>query len=116
MPLRRDPVTGLVGVAYVDPKDNAYYKNPKKGDIRRAFSKHLDEERKEEIEQLNNLIASGKIDEATRPPPKFEISLDDQLIVQEFDSANAQDVGCYNARDRPRMWVGAHSERIKRMV
>jgi hypothetical protein len=66
MPMRRDPATGLVGRAYVDPTDNPYYKNPKTGDIRRAFLKHLDEERKEEMEQLNNLIASGKIDEATR--------------------------------------------------
>ena len=109
-------MTGLVGKAYVDPTDIPYYKNPKNGDIRRIFLKHLDEEMKEEMEQLNNLIASSKIDEAIRPPPKFEIGLDDQLFVQESNSANTQDVRCYNARDPPGMWVGAGSERIKRMV
>ena len=109
--LERDPETGLVFMAGVDPSNNPFYEDPKFGAIKKNYLKQMDEEREEELEQRFT-IGSTHI-----RPPEFQIGLDEHLVVQEESSSiDSQHSGCQNAIDRPRMWVSVIGDRVEKMV
>ena len=50
--LERDPETGLVFLARVDPGNNPFWEDTKFGAIKKNYLKQIKEEREEELEQL----------------------------------------------------------------
>lgn len=97
--LQRDPKTGKVIAAGVDPQCNNCTEDPVHGEVRRAFRGLLDEERKAQLAttQSRAPLAAGSA-------PGYTLRC--SLLVKEEVEVEEQSQQCPNSYERTGTWVG----------